>query len=220
LKAGNRDIKPETLEIDTYNKLHNKNYQCVLDSLLDSFFHDRDLVAGYQAIADPSWPKINSRQDYYSLPEHIRQECEEVHAFVVNTLDASHPHCPRSILLEFFRIGFETPEQHGFIKTQSKVIHTNCNMYKFPFGCFYDEDTFADQMTDLCHFLQMQFDSLDQDFKYLHQEFLRRQPYRAAKKRCDEIVRCILHDSGYLVPELDVIQEAYVRANLNKAQRT
>jgi hypothetical protein len=141
-----------------------------------------------------------------------------VHGLVVNTLNESHPHCARPILLEFFQIGFETPAEHGLIKAQKLPIHTNCCIYEFPFGCFYDEDTFAEQMIDLSHFLQMPFNSLDQDFRHLHQEFLKRQPYRHAKKICDEIVNCAMHDPEYRMPDLDVIQEGYVRAKLSKTK--
>lgn len=216
LRAGDRNIKPEALETDTYYKLHNSDYQSVLDNLLHRFFSDQDMLAAYRAIADPSWPEINSRQDYSALPETIRRECEETHGFFINTLDPDHPDCPRDILVEFFQIGFSNPTEHGFIKTQANQRHTNCVVYQFPFGCLYDEDRFQKEMIGLSHFLEMPFDSHNKDFIHLHREFLRRQPYKDAKNKCDELINRVWLHSELEIFGLDVIQEAYVRSMLSK----
>jgi hypothetical protein len=216
LRAGDRNIRPEALEVYTYHKLCNPDYQSVLHNLIDSFFNNKDMIAAYRAIADPSWPEISSIQEYLQLPEHIRRECEDIHDFTINTLNQENPHCPREILIEFFQIGFSEPTGHGFIKAQENHIHADCNIYTFPFACFYDEERFLDQMVDLSKFLYMPFDSHNEDLIYLHREFLRRQPYRDVKQRCDELVDQALQNPDWYMPELDVIQEAYVRAMLNK----
>ena len=216
LRAGDRVIKPEELEIDTYHKLANTDYEWVLDNIINSFFNDQDILTSYQAIADPGWPKINSVQDYYALPEHIRNECELQHGLTIPILDKDHPHCPREILIEFFQIGFSYPATHGFIKSQETQIHTDCDIYKFPFDCFYDINRFVQEMTTLADFLQMPFSRDDKDLIYLHREFLKRQPYKDIKKRCDHLVDLIVQKQQSDFPVLDVVQEAYVRAMLTK----
>lgn len=35
----------------------------------------------YQAIRDPDWPDCDNMDQWYTLPEHIRQECHDVHGF-------------------------------------------------------------------------------------------------------------------------------------------
>jgi hypothetical protein len=216
LRAGDYKIEPDKLEVDTYHKLSNRDYQCVLDNLQQSFFNEQHAVAAYHAIADAQWPKISSLEDYHGLPEHIRQECEHVHGFTVQTLDEQHPDCARSILLEFFQAGFAHPEMHGFMTTQQKQTHRHCRIYHFPYACFYDLDGFRDCMKDLSGFLDLPFDGHDPRFINLHQEFLTRQPYRDVKQRCDQLVDRISQDPDQGLPQLDVIQEAYVRTMLSK----
>jgi len=216
LRAGNRDIRPEALEIDTYHKLCNPDYQTVLDNLIDRFFNPRDVISAYSAIADPSWPEIGSIQDYYQLPGYIRTECEDIHAFVINRLDPEHPDCPREILIEFFQIGFLNPTGQGFLKRQESQIHINCDIHQFPFGCLYDEDKFLEEMRRLSNSLQMPFRAPHRDLELLHKEFLQRQPYKDAQKSCDELINRMLHNPEIKFPALDVVQEAYVRAMLIK----
>jgi hypothetical protein len=220
LRAGDRDIRPEALEINTYHKLCNPGYQIVLDNLIDNFFNPRDMISAYRAIADPSWPEIAHPQDYHQLPAHIRKECEEVHSFVINRLDPEHPHCPREILVEFFQIGFLDPTTHGFLTTQDTQMHTNCDIYSFPFGCLYDEDKFMKQIRKLSNDLNMPFNYSEQDLVLLHREFLQRQPYKDAKKTCDELVHRMWQQPDIKIPALDVIQEAYVRAMLFKSKES
>ena len=218
LRAGDRDIRPEALEIDTYHKLCNPDYQTVLDNLIDHFFNPADTIKAYRSIADPGWPEIASLQDYYQLPPHIRRECEEIHAFVINQLDPEHPDCPREILVEFFQIGFLDPTTHGFMTTQETQMHIDCDIHLFPFGCLYDEDKFMDQINKLSNSLHMPFRHPEQDLVLLHREFLRRQPYKDAKKSCDKLIHRMLHHPEIKIPALDVIQEAYVRAMLLKSK--
>lgn len=40
---------------------------------------DRLLLAGYQSVRDPSWPEINTVEEYQTLPLHIRKEVEQTH---------------------------------------------------------------------------------------------------------------------------------------------
>ena len=43
-----------------------------------------DLLLQYSNVADPSWPKIHSVDEYLQLPATIKQECEQMHGIVVN----------------------------------------------------------------------------------------------------------------------------------------
>jgi hypothetical protein len=214
LRAGDRNIRPDELEHDTYHKLHNRDYQWVLDNLTDSFFRSQHLVDGYNAIADASWPRIKNVRDYESLPFTIRNECETVHGIEIYQLDAQHPHCPRKILKEFFRIGFADPHNHGFMQRQRQHIHQHCRMHRFPFAALYDTQRFVQELQQLADFCNMASPHHWHDVEVLHAAFLDRQPYRLAKSRCDALAQQILHDPGFAVPDLDVIQEAYLEAQL------
>lgn len=45
----------------------------------EKLFRSWEWKKQYNAIKDPSWPDVTSVEDYYKLPDHIRQEIEEVH---------------------------------------------------------------------------------------------------------------------------------------------
>jgi len=218
LRAGDYNIKPGELEVNTYHKLNNKDYRGVLDNLISSFFNVDHLIQGYKNIADPSWPGINSLDDYLNLPLEIQNECKTVHGFEINMLDEKNPHCPRPILKEFFKIGFLNPENNGFIAGQ-KNIHVDCDVYKIPFSSFYSQTEFIDQILKISKFTTGTIAEFDQQyFTELHNEFLSRQPYKNIKTECDLIVNMLIQKSITIVPEKDVIQEAYIAAKLEQFQ--
>jgi hypothetical protein len=218
LRAGDYNIDPEQLEVNTFHKLNNKDYSWVLENLISSFFDVGYLIQGYNAIRDPSWPEISSIDDYNNLPSHIREECENVHGFAINQLDHLHPHCPRHILKEFFKIGFLDTDNHGFIKVQKTNLHVDCEVYKFPFSAFYNQLQFETQLTKIAKFTNLDFDSTAESFIALYQEFLARQPYRNAKIECDQIADTMLQRNITNMPTLNVIKEAYIAARLEQAK--
>jgi hypothetical protein len=212
LRAGDYNIEPEKLETNTFFKLNNADYQPILDNLINSFFNEKYFVSGYKNIAGPSWPKIKCFEDFKKLPKYIQEECKNIHNIQFLQLNETYPDCPRDILKEFFKIGFLQPQNHGFIKKQTVNIHNNCNIYKFPFSCFYDQQKFINELVKLSVFLNISFDSTNQDLKDLHLDFLSRQHYKNAKSECDKLVS----DSTTSLPNMNVIYEAYVEAMLEK----
>jgi hypothetical protein len=209
LRANDCNIDPNEIHINTYNKFNNKNYRWMLDQLLSGFFDEKYFLLGYEKISDPAWPKINSIEDYHNLPIQIQEECENIHGLRVLKLDKNHPNCPKDILKEFFKIGFLQPEQHGFIKRQQINIHQDCRVHRFPFSAFYDKQAFIKELTDLSLFLKMPFDSNEPALHQLHKEFLNKQPYKNAKKECDDLVRI-----GTIPDNINLIYEAYIAAKL------
>jgi hypothetical protein len=105
LRAGDYGYDNNQLEFNTYNKLNNNIYRWALNNLIDGFFKDQ-IANSYNAIKDSSWPDVVTMSDFNQLPDHIRAECLEQHRLVLLELSAEHPDCPRSVLREFFEIGF------------------------------------------------------------------------------------------------------------------
>jgi len=48
----------------------------------------------------------------------------------------------------------------------------------------------------------------------LHDKFLDRQPYKDSKTKCDNIVAQLTADPAAILPDLDLLEEAYVNAKL------
>ena len=47
-------------------------------------FHESDWLEKYAIIRDVSWPTLTCYQDFYSLPQHIQDECIQLHKFSPN----------------------------------------------------------------------------------------------------------------------------------------
>lgn len=213
LRAGDRGYDNNQLEIDTFNKLNNKDYKWVLDTLIDSFFTNR-ISDSYNAVKDPSWPDVHCLDDFYQLPDHIREECIHQHGLKLLELSEKNPNCPRSVLREFFQIGFQNPLDHGFMSQQQKVRYSpNDAVYIFPFGSFYDTKEFLHEIKQVAEWAGMIYDCEDQ-LALIHREFLTRQPYKDSKHKCDDIVKKIIGNEPLGALKVTMIEEAYINAAL------
>jgi len=212
LRAGDYGYNNDHLEVDTFNKLNNDNYGWVLDHLINGFFTNQ-IRRSYDAVKDPSWPDVSSLDDFDQLPEHIRTECIQQHGLVLLELSKEKPDCPRSVLREFFKIGFQQPEQSGFITQQAKAIYSEQqDVYVFPFHCFYDKVKFYDQIKKIATWAGIQY-TCETEIDQLHDEFLARQPYRDSKQKCDQIVEEIKRNQP-CDSTLTMLEEAYINATL------
>lgn len=213
LRAGDYGFDNNELHINTYNKLNNKSYKWMLDVLVDSFFTNQIKIS-YNSVKDPSWPNIETLDDFHKLPNDIKQECIEVHNLTLLELNADHPHCPRDVLREFFEIGFLHPEGHGFLQRQNQMQYApTVAVYQFPFAAFYLTDLFIDQIKQIAHWAGIVYNDW-QSIQVLHHEFLQRQPYKYSKLKCDDIIQQIL--CGKAAPPVNLIEESYINAMLTK----
>lgn len=213
LRAGDHNINNDQLEVDTYNKWHNRNYQWVLDTLISNFFQSQ-VSKSYNAVKDLSWPSINSMEDFKNLPNWIQEECLTQHNLELLDLSPESPNCPRYILREFFKLGFKYPEQAGFITQQEKMVYDISNdVYIFPFRCFYDTEKFIQQLAELSNWLNYKLISIE-ELLVLHAKFLEKQPYKHSKNLCDDLIKKILANEHFDFPPLDLLQESYLTAKL------
>jgi hypothetical protein len=212
LRAGDYGHDNDQLEINTFNKLNNKDYRWVLEQLIDGFFADQ-IRHSYNAVKDPSWPDISSLDDFDQLPEHIRTECSQQHGLVLLELSEDKPDCPRSVLREFFKIGFQNPGQQGFLQQQNKAIYSSeDDVYVFPFDCFYHKDRFLDQIKQVAEWAGIPY-NCESEISKTHDEFLSRQLYQNSKQKCDLIVESIQKKQQFdSTPTM--LEEAYINATL------
>jgi hypothetical protein len=168
----------------------------------------------YKAVKDTSWPDINTLEDFKNLPIRIQDECRILHNLKLFELSSEFPDCPREVLREFFQIGFENPTKMGFMTQQLNVKYSeSLQTYIFPFSCFYDTNQFLLETKKLADWAQLSYNCQDRIIK-IHEEFLIRQPYKDSKLRCDNLLERILTNNSVVLPELDLLEEAYINAKL------
>lgn len=210
LRAGDLDLDNDCLEVDTYNKLDNIYYRWVLDNIIERFSVNQ-IHESYEAVKDPSWPKVNSLEDFQNLPGWIKEECLQQHNLHLLEISKQNPDCPRWILREFLKLGFKNPKQAGFITQQKQMEYdTSNNVFYFPFGAFYDLEWFKKELFAISTWANLDY----QDPSALHAEFMKRQPYAHDKKFCDGILERIYNEEKFIFPKLDLMKESYLEANL------
>lgn len=216
LRAGDYGYDNDQIEVDTYHKFNNKDYRCTLDTLVDSFFTNRFKEA-YYACKDPSWPDIADNHDFDILPDAIKEECRTQHGVEPLYLDQNHPHCPRHILREFFKIGFLYPEGSGFLSQQKeKMIYDEKYLVQnFEFRSFYNTPHFLDQIDAIAHFTQMPVHDRE-GLIILHREFLQRQPYKNLKITSDDIYQQVIDGKFVVFQNVNLLQESYLDARFEK----
>jgi hypothetical protein len=212
LRAGDLNIDPDFLHIDTYYKLDHC-YAWLRENLIDSFFSTQ-IRDSYRAVKDPSWPDIETLGDYHQLPDWIKQECEQIHHLELMELSSDSPDCPRHILREFFKLSFKYPETSGFLQEQRKMqYHGSNQVFVWPFAAFYDTQYFLKTLIMLADFCEMSIQD-HSSVKKLHLQFLEKQPYKHSKQNCDKIFYGVLAGDEFDLPSLDLLQESYLLAML------
>jgi len=213
LRADDYGYDNDQLEVDTFNKLNNTYYRRLLDQLINNFFANQ-IRDSYDAVKDPSWPDVNNLDDFNQLPEHIRTECVQQHGLVLLEISEEKPDCPRFVLREFFKIGFQNPSQHGFMVQQKRVVYNkDDDVYIFPFSCFYDKTEFLNEIKKVAAWVGITYDC-ENEIELLHDEFLTRQPYKDSKHKCDEIVKQLNHNEPLGTSKVTLLEEAYINAAL------
>jgi len=213
LRAGDYGYDNDHLEVDTFNKLNNINYRWVLDQLIDGFFTNQ-IRSSYNAVKDPSWPAVTSLDEFEQLPEYIRTECIQQHGLVLLELSEKNTDCPRFVLREFFKIGFQNPSQHGFIARQKTAVYdVNDDVYTFPFRCFYNKTEFLNEIEKVITWAGIAYDCKN-EIELIHDEFLARQQYKDSKHKCDDIVQKLSHNVPLGTLKVTLLEEAYINAAL------
>jgi hypothetical protein len=213
LRAADFGYDNDQLEINTYNKLNNQHYKWVLENIIQNFFTNQ-IRDSYNAVKDPSWPDVTTLTEFENLPNWIKTECAEQHKLELLELSPERPDCPRSILQEFFQIGFLHPEQHGFIVRQQQAKYDlTKQIYQWPFRCFYDMTAFLQEIKKVAEWAEISH-TCQSDIEELHHEFLQRQPYKNSKVKCDTIIKEIQSSKPLNLDNINLIEEAYINNKL------
>ena len=213
LRAGDRGYDNNQLEINTFNKLNNQDYKWVLENIIQNFFANQ-IQNSYNEVRDPTWPNVTTLEDFRNLPNWIKKECAEQHKLELLELSSDCPDCPRTILREFFQIGFQQPEISGFIFRQSQAKYDSTKqVYWWPYRCFYNTTEFLQEIKKVAAWANISYNCQD-DIEELHNEFLQKQPYKNSKIKCNKIVEEIQNAMIPNLIDITLIEEAYVNAKL------
>lgn len=208
-RAEDYNIDPDTLTENTYHKLSGK-FGCDGPegngpNKMISYINQYSDISPYYNIKDSNWPDIQSIDDFYNLPQVIRDECRDIFGFEPFYLCDKYPNAPRSVLVSFFKIWFETqktPYHH------MRPFDQLQNLYKIPLRSLYDFDLFSKEIYNISKFFNLNLPTA-QPFRSLHQKFRDAVPYLDSRQKCHRIVDAVINDVDIEV-SLNVIEESYV----------
>lgn len=213
LRAGSYNLDSNDLENNTYHKLNTPKANQVLDHIIEYFFKNQ-VRESYNAVKDNSWPPVETIQQFECLPQWIRDECITQHNLNLLELSESSPDCPRHILREYFTEGYHCPSESAFIKEQELYVYDTSNdVYKFPYAVFYNTEKFITEFKKLQEFSGYKIVDHGQ-LLLLHAEFLKRQPYKDSKIKCDGLFDKIVQKHKFTLPTLTLLEESYLGARL------
>ena len=212
LRAGNKNIDPRNLETDTFNKLNNLEYRSIIDKLNSSYGN----LDSYAKIKADCWPTITTVDEFKQLPQHIRDECNSTFEYPLFELSANYPNCPKNILREFFKIGFNDPALNGFMVEKEKMKYKETQkVFYFPFNSFYNTNMFVSKVNEIKSYFELSCD--DFDIESLHVQFLEKQIFKDSKADADAIVEKIVNrNSNVAIENLSVLQEAYINSQIEQ----
>lgn len=125
-------------------------------------------------------------------------------------IDESRPDCPRHILRNYF----ERNMVMAILNTQQYMVYEeHKDVYKFPYGIMYNENQFVEELKKVADWADLQYNDYD-SIRKLHSQFLKRQPYKDSKQKCDQVINNILNKIDTGPDALNLFEESYVNAEL------
>lgn len=208
---------PANLEINTFNKLNCADHMPLLHSL-QNYFLDDHTISAYNSVKADHWPDINCPEDFKSVPIEIKAECKDSYGINLygTAFTKDNADCPRYIIRDMFKQMFKDPAETDYIRIGKNFKFDESNEIRsFPFSAFYNKDTFFQHINQLAEWCEMRLTHIE-DLEQLHADFLQAHPVVNLVNNCDLIVDQIITKQDCAWPNIDVIQESYILANLEK----
>ena len=209
------NLNPDQLHIDTYHKLTQEPVEASRILLLEHINnHYKQVKESYDAVKDPSWSDVRSMSDYNKLPQHIKDECENVHQLYFVEISPDHPDCPRNILRDYYTNRFKNPDV--YLKFNTMFHYPDAaDVYVLPFTDILKKDKLLSHLNNISEWQGYDV-SIDNDkFNNIYNEFISRQPYRNAKEKCDSIIERLNNRAIFEFEPLHIFEESYIIAQLN-----
>lgn len=219
LRAG-EDHDIEDLSTNTYFKMKQDcgiAYGVSSTDIPINRFFSKQIEESYNAVKDPTWPSISTICEFNQLPQHIQDECLNIHKLeLYEPLSEDNPNCPTHILREYYKIGFKDPSQIESIQLRDQYMNytDRHDVYTFPYIAFYNTDRFVKHINAIANWSG--YSLIDtEELIALHQEFLTKQPYKNLKIDNDKLLKRLYNLEEFVLPKMLLIEQAYVLANLD-----
>jgi hypothetical protein len=143
---------------------------------------------------------------------HLLDEIYQSYPF----LDRTAPSIPRNVLREFYKFGFCHLEQNGYwLELEKMTYEHGPDVFVFNLKEFYNRDLLAQRLQELQHWHGQSL-RLTENFSEMHDKFLEKMRFLDDKKTCDHIITQIIQEKPGQIPKLNLFQESYINAQLEK----
>ena len=126
---------------------------------------------------------------------------------------------PRYILRDFVKLGFSDIKNHGYIVENERIINQPFqNVFWLPVASFWDSKKFFEQMSKLNEKFNLHL-KLDAEAQDIHNSFIENIPQLKTLHRCTKIITAIENNKSLLIPNLDLVEEAYIYSWIETTHR-
>ena len=210
VRSGPGKFDPDLLQNNTFHTLNNRFYKGTMDAIKLDYFVEV-VLPKYNDIRDQlDLPEIFLLEEYNALADNTKKLLKDKYDVVPLKLDDEQPDCPRRILRDYY----ERKLIFQLMKRQTLMVYDETkDVHKFPYGCFYNEDQFIDELEKVAVWANLQYNNYD-SIRKLHSQFIRKQPYAYSKQKADQAVQDVINKTGAEPDILTLFEEAYVNSKL------
>lgn len=124
---------------------------------------------------------------------------------------------PNFILRDFLKLGFNDPNNHGYIINNKKLLKNNLkNVHYLPVDCFWNKQKFFQQINILNKKFDLSLSFPHQEEDYIYNEFIKNIEQFPTKDRCKNILQALKDKKSLDISDIDVVEQAYLYAKLEE----
>ena len=128
---------------------------------------------------------------------------------------------PKFILRDAYKLGFlDWANQGGVISSKKDIrwinnnLKDNNNLYFFEVNKFFSLESIRKELKIIDKLFSLNLNL--EELEYVHTEFIKRNKILNTQQRTEQVLNAISNNRSIKIPELDILQQAYVYAILEK----
>ena len=128
---------------------------------------------------------------------------------------------PKFIVRDAYKIGFlDWTNQGSVISSKEDIgwinnnLKDNNNLYLFEVNKFFSVESMRKELKIIDELFSLNLNL--EELEYVHTEFIKRNKILNTQQRTEQVLNAISNNSSIKIPELDILQQAYVYAVLEK----
>lgn len=146
---------------------------------------------------------------------------KEFYQKIKKLYNVSSNRIPKCILRDAYKIGFlDWTNQGSVISSKEDIgwinnnLKDNNNLYLFEVNKFFSLESIRKELKIIDELFSLNLNL--EELEYVHTEFIKRNKILNTQQRTEQVLNAVSNNRSIKIPELDILQQAYVYAVLEK----